>query len=165
MKRLFFFAFFAVGSASGAAAQDAPAMSLFASAGPGSMGSLSHLSLNAGLTRRLAGPVFLMAEVQHARLRNDVRATSFTGGLKWRMLPHARLSPFTLASYGVVDYRSPFSGQTDGNALSVGAGLDWRVSPRASVFVETRANLWTGGGIGDGLDGHVPIRAGVAVGF
>ncbi len=85
--------------------------------------------------------------------------------MKWRVVPRARLSPFVLASYGVVDYRSPFFGQNDGTALSLGGGLDWRVSDRASVFIETRANLWTGGGIGDGLDGHVPLRAGVTLGF
>lgn len=164
MKRLVF-AFVTLGAAGLAGADDTAATSIFASAGPGSLGSFNHLSLDAGLTRRLAGPLSLLVEVQHARLRNDVTATSLSAGLKWRVVPRARLSPFVLASYGVVDYRSPFFGQNDGTAFSLGGGLDWRVSDRASVFIETRANLWTGGGIGDGLDGHVPLRAGVTLGF
>jgi hypothetical protein len=163
MKRLLSAAF-ALGLAATAGAEDLPGTQLFASAGPGNVGG-GHLSLAGGVSQRLLGPLSAVGEVQYARLDNGIESTSAAAGLKWRMLGGTRVSPFVLASMGVVDYRSSFYGRTTGTASSLGAGLDWRLTDRASAFVEARINLWTGGGIGDGLDGHVPLRAGVTLGF
>ena len=148
-----------------ARAEEPSPLQVFASVGPSAMDGSSRLSLGAGLSWSLSPSFALIGEVQHGRHRHEINTLSGSAGLRWRMLGSSRVSPFVLTSLGVVDYDSPYWGRSTGQALSLGGGLDARISARSSVFVESRINLWGGPSIGDGIDGHIPLRAGISLRF
>jgi hypothetical protein len=132
-----------------------------ASAGVSSVEAPRFLSIG-GAVVWTPGGWPLLAEVQYDGGRYEITALSVSVGVRWRIVRAWRVSPLLIASGGVVRYRSAFGETVSGGAWSLGTGLEYRLGTRASLFLEGRINLWTGASIGDGSDGTVPVRFGVA---
>jgi hypothetical protein len=80
-------------------------------------------------------------------------------------LPSHRLSPYLTLGYGLGRYTDSYSDTDPGRAGTLGAGLQWRLSPRASLFVESRFAMMGDIVAADGLHMELPVRFGLRLGF
>jgi hypothetical protein len=79
-------------------------------------------------------------------------------------LPSHRVSPYLTLGYGIGRYVPSWTQASFGKAAALGAGLQLRLSPRASMFVESRFAM-LGADAADGLHMELPVKIGVRLGF
>ncbi len=139
---------------------------VFAAAGLG-LGSFeaTHLALGAGysLTRHIA----LGADLSYSYLPLGPHARGGGNRAYWGLatvtatpLPAAKLSPYLMLGYGVGSYVDSSKRAASGQTSALGAGLQLRLNPRASLFVESRFAMMGGITAADGLHMELPVRFG-----
>ena len=137
-------------------------------AGFAGLGSLEAVHLSTGLGYSPKPFLTLGADLSYSYLPLARQARGGGNRAYWGLAtvtaaarPGAKVSPYAVLGYGIGRYEPSWSRAESGNAFAFGLGLNVRLSPRASLFMESRLAIMGGIGAADGLHGELPVKVGV----
>jgi hypothetical protein len=153
-------------------AQESPRFQMGAAAGRNLGTSAEGLHLAVAPSFALNQYVSLGADLGYSYLPLSYQARGGGNRAYWGLatltataLPSHRLSPYVTLGYGLGRYADSRGDAEFGKAGALGAGLQLRLSPRASVFVESRFAMMGNIVASDGVHMELPVKVGVRLGF